>query len=320
MNFLKNKLVIIGAGMVGSAVLNYALSLNLLAEVVVIDSNKRRALGEALDASHTTSFAYTPNVNVREGDYEDCEDAQIIVITAGPSIKPGEKSDRMLLADTNIKVINEIMDNIIKHTKDAIIIIVTNPVDVVTYYCQQHFDYPKHKIIGSGTLLDSARLRRIIGKIFKVDTKNVHGYILGEHGENSFAAWSHVNIAGIPFEDLNEAFETNYSLDQDEILKEVKNAGFEVLQLKGYTSSGIAASVSRLVRAILLNEQSILPVSSTLEGEYGINNVALSIPCIITNYGIAKRLQIPLTSDEANRLRSSASNLSHILEKLKIRI
>lgn len=320
MNFLKNKLVIIGAGMVGSAVLNYALSLNLLAEVVVIDSNKRRALGEALDASHTTSFAYTPNVNVREGDYEDCEDAQIIVITAGPSIKPGEKSDRMLLADTNIKVINEIMNNIIKHTKDAIIIIVTNPVDVVTYYCQQHFDYPKNKIIGSGTLLDSARLRRIIGKIFKVDTKNVHGYILGEHGENSFAAWSHVNIAGIPFEDLNEAFETNYSLDQDEILKEVKNAGFEVLQLKGYTSSGIAASVSRLVRAILLNEQSILPVSSTLEGEYGINNVALSIPCIITNNGIAKRLQIPLTSEEINQLRSSANNLSHILEKLKIRI
>ncbi|MHC1681965.1 MAG: L-lactate dehydrogenase [Clostridiaceae bacterium] len=320
MNYLKNKLVVIGAGMVGSAVLNNALSLNLLAEVVVIDSNEKKALGEALDASHTTSFAYTPNINVRIGDYEDCKDAQIIVITAGPSIKPGDKSDRLVLAETNVKVIKQVMDNITKYTKDAVIIIVTNPVDVVTYYCQQHFDYPKNKIIGSGTLLDSARLRRIIAQKFKVDTKNVHGYILGEHGKNSFAAWSHVNIAGIPFEDLDEAFGTSHFLNQEKILEEVKDSGFEVLRLKGYTNSGIAASVSRLVRAILLNEQSILPVSSTLEGEFGIRNVALSIPCIITSTGIQKRLQVPLTEEEVTKLRDSADNLATVLEGLKIRI
>lgn len=320
MNFLKNKIVIIGAGMVGSAVLNNVLSLNLIAEVVIIDANKKKALGEALDASHTTSFAYSPNVNVRSGEYEDCKDAQIIVITAGPSIKPGEKNDRISLADINVKVMKEIMSNITPHTKDAIIIMVTNPVDIATYYCQQHFDYPKNKIIGTGTLLDTARLRRIIAQNYRVDTKNVHGYVLGEHGETSFAAWSHVNIAGIPFDELNESFKTAAPLNPAEVMSEVKGAGFEVLQLKGFTNSGIAATVGRLVRAILLNEQSILPVSSTLEGEYGIDNVALSIPCIVTSNGIDKKLEIPLEEEEINQLKNSADSLARVLEKLKIRV
>lgn len=320
MNFEKNKLVVIGAGMVGSAVLNYTLSLNLLSEVVIIDSNAKKALGEALDASHTTSFAYSPNVNVRAGDYEDCKDAKIIVVTAGPSLKPGEKTDRILLADTNLKVMKEIMNNITKYTKEAIIIMVTNPVDIATYYVQQHFDYPKHKIIGTGTLLDTARLRRIIAKECMVDTKNVHGYVLGEHGDTSFVTWSHVNIAGIPFNELDEAFTTKKPLDTNEIMSEVKYAGFEILQLKGFTNSGIAMSVCRLIKAILLNEQSILPVSSTLEGEYGITNVALSIPCIITNRGIEKKLQISLNDDESKQLKESAENLSVILDKLNIRI
>ncbi|MHC1682403.1 MAG: L-lactate dehydrogenase [Clostridiaceae bacterium] len=320
MNFEKNKLVVIGAGMVGSAVLNYTLSLNLLSEVVIIDSNIKKAQGEALDASHTTSFAYSPNVNVKAGDYEDCKDAKIIVVTAGPSLKPGEKTDRIILADTNIKVMKEIMENIVKYTKDAIIIMVTNPVDITTYYIQQHFDYPKDKIIGTGTLLDTARLRRIIAKKYMVDTKNVHGYILGEHGETSFATWSHVNIAGIPYNKLEETFNINEELNTSEILNEVKSAGFEVLKLKGYTNSGVAMSVSRIVKAILLNELSILPVSSTLEGEYGINNVALSIPCIISSNGIERKMEIPLDSDEMLKLNESAKNLSDILDKLNIRV
>lgn len=320
MNFEKNKLVVIGAGMVGSAVLNYTLSLNLLSEVVIIDSNKKKAQGEALDASHTTSFAYSPNVNVKAGGYEDCKDAKIIVITAGPSLKPGEKTDRILLADTNIKVMKEIMENIVRHTKDAIIIMVTNPVDITTYYIQQHFGYPKEKIIGTGTLLDTARLRRIIAKKYMVDSKNVHGYILGEHGETSFATWSHVNIAGIPYNKLKETFNLKEQLNTREILNEVKSAGFEVLKLKGYTNSGVAMSVSRIVKAILLNELSVLPVSSTLNGEYGINNVALSIPCIISNNGIERKMEIPLDNEEMLKLNESAKNLSEILDKLKIRI
>ncbi|WP_234117374.1 L-lactate dehydrogenase [Clostridium hydrogenum] len=319
MNFVKNKLVVVGAGMVGSAVLNTVLSLNLLSEVVIVDINEKKARGEALDASHTTSFAYSPNVNVKSGTYEDCKDAQIIVITAGPSLKIGEELDRLNLAGTNVKVMKSIMDNITKYTKEALIIVVTNPVDIATYYCQNCFDYPKNKIIGTGTLLDTARMRKIIGKKFNVDSKNVHGYVLGEHGGSSFTAWSGVNIAGIPFGELDKTFGESNNIDKDQVNQEVRDAGLEVLKLKGYTSSGIAMSVSRLVKAILLNEESILPVSSTLEGEYGINDVALSIPCVITNNGIEKKLEIPLTDDEVKQLKDSASNLSTIIDGLKIR-
>lgn len=319
MNFVKNKLVVVGAGMVGSAVLNTVLSLNLLSEVVIVDINEKKARGEALDASHTTSFAYSPNVNVKSGTYEDCKDAQIIVITAGPSIKIGDKLDRLILADTNVKVMKSIMENVTKYTKEALIVVVTNPVDIATYYCQNFFDYPKNKIIGTGTLLDTARMRKIIGKKFNVDSKNVHGYVLGEHGGSSFTAWSGVNIAGIPFDELDKTFGANNNIDKEQVNQEVRDAGLEVLKLKGYTSSGIAMSVSRLVKAILLNEESILPVSSTLEGEYGINDVALSIPCVITNNGIEKKLEVPLTDDEVKQLKDSANNLSTIIEGLKIR-
>jgi L-lactate dehydrogenase len=316
---IRNKVVVIGAGMVGAAVLNSILNLNLLAEVVIIDKNKERAAGEALDAFHTTSFAYSPNVNVRTGDYEDCKDAQIIVMTAGPSIKPGEKLDRMVLADINVKVMKEVMNSITKYTKDAIIIIVTNPVDVVTYFAQNHFDYPKGKIIGTGTLLDTARLRRILALKYFVDTKNVHGYILGEHGNSAFVAWSLVNIAGIPAHKLDQFFQSTAPLDREAVLSETRNVGVDIVKLKGYTNSGIAMSVSRLVKAILLNELSIIPVSTTLEGEYGINDIALSIPCVIGSEGLSKKLEVPLSEEEISMLHNSANNIVQVMNNIKIK-
>ncbi|MCM8709868.1 L-lactate dehydrogenase [Clostridium sp. SYSU_GA19001] len=305
--------------MVGSAVLNSLLTLDLIAEIAVIDMNMNRAKGEALDAFHTTSFAYSPNVGVRTGNYEDCADAQLIIMTAGPSIKPGETLDRLRLADINVKVMKDVMKEITKYTKDAIIIIVTNPVDIVTYLAQNHFDYPKEKIIGTGTLLDTARLRRILALKYMVDTKNVHGYILGEHGGSAFAAWSLVNIAGIPAEKFDKLLGSTEPLDKESVLHEAKDAGLEIVRLKGYTSSGIAMSVSRLVKAILLNELSIVPVSTTLEGEYGISKVALSIPCIISNEGIKKRLEVPLSQEEVGQLKQSADNLGRVLDELGIR-
>jgi L-lactate dehydrogenase len=316
---VRNKVVVIGAGMVGGAVLNSILTLNLLAEVVIIDKNLEKAKGEALDASHTTSFAYSPNVLVRSGDYSDCKDAQIIIMTAGPSIKPGEKLDRMVLADINVKVMKEVMESITQYTKEAIIIIVTNPVDVITYYTQNNFDYPKEKIIGTGTLLDTARLRRILALKYLVDTKNVHGYILGEHGLSAFVAWSLVNIAGIPVDQLDGHFKSDVPLDKTAVLDETKSVGTDIVQLKGYTSSGVAMSVSRLVKAILLNELSILPVSTTLEGEYGISDLALSVPCIISSEGISKRLEVPLTDDELTKLKYSAENINQVLSTIGIK-
>lgn len=315
---IKNKVVLVGAGMVGSAILNSLLSLDLIAEIVVIDNNKEKAMGEALDASHTTSFAYSPNVGVRVGEYEDCADAQIIIVSAGPSMKPGESTSRLTLAEKNINVMHSVMNSICEYTREAIIIVVTNPVDVVTYYLQNKFGYPKGKIIGTGTLLDTARFRRILAKRYQVDTKNVHGYILGEHGQSAFAAWSLVDVAGIPVNRLDEIMCCNTALDYDSVINEVKTVGTDILQLKGYTSSGIAMSVSRLVKAILLNELSVVPVSTTLEGEYGIRNVALSIPCVISSEGVAKKLEVPLSESENNKLLFSAETLTKVLEDLSL--
>lgn len=315
---IKNKVVLIGAGMVGSAIINSLLNLELIGEIVIIDNNQERAKGEALDASHTTSFAYSPNVLVREGNYEDCADSQIIVISAGQNAKPGGSLSRLDLAGANVTIMNSIMTSICKHTKEAIIIVVTNPVDILTYFLQNNFDYPKEKIIGTGTILDTARFVRILGKKYLVDTKNIQGFVLGEHGESAFAAWSLVSIAGIPVSSLDEIMGSEEPLDYEGTISEVKSVGTEILISKGYTNAGIAMSVSVLVKAILLNELSIFPVSTTLEGQYGIKDVALSIPCIISSEGISKKLAVPLTEDEIKLLKKSANHLAENLKKLNL--
>lgn len=313
MKIQRNKVVIIGAGNVGSAVLFTLLSSQSLAEIVIIDKNEKKAYGEALDGSHSTAFAYSPNIQVRKGDYSDCADASIIVMTAGPSAKPGGPVDRTALTKTNLVVVKEVMENIVQYTKDAIIIMVSNPVDVLTYYAQNYFDYPKEKIIGTGTTIDTARFRRILGQKYLVDTKNVHGYILGEHGSTAFAAWSSTTIAGIPIDDF-DIVSNDTELDKEAIVKEVKKVGHDVLINKGFTNAGIAKSVERIIRAVLINELSILPLSSTLDGEYGIEGVALSLPCIITKDGIGRRLEVPLSVEEAEQLQASAKFLKEIFK------
>lgn len=312
MKVQKNKVVIIGAGNVGSAIMLTLLSSQSLAEIVIIDKNNQKAYGEALDASHSAAFAYSPNIEVKHGDYSECKDAGIIVMTAGPSAKPGEPTDRTALLKTNLLVMKEVMENIIQYTKEAIIIIVSNPVDVLTYYAQTAFGYPKEKIIGTGTLLDTARYRRILSHKYQIDAKNVHGYILGEHGATAFATWSTTNIAGIHVEQLDAYFPTSEPLDQEKILKEVVSVGWDILQAKGYTNFGIAKSVERLIQSILSNEPSILPVSTTLNGQYGIYDVSLSLPCIITSEGVGKVLEIPLNEKERLQLKDSAEFLKSV--------
>jgi L-lactate dehydrogenase len=314
----KNKVVLVGAGMVGSAILYTMLTLDNVAEVVVIDKNMDRALGEALDASHTTSFAYSPNTLVRTGTFQDCKDAQIVIVSAGPSVKQGEKGTRLSLAKINIQVMEEIMKEISVVTQDPVIIMVSNPVDILTYYAQNYFDYPKEKIIGTGTLLDTARMRRLLGEKYLVDTKNVHGYVLGEHGETAFCAWSLVNIAGIPLNNLDAYFNSDSPLDLEVLMDEVKNVGYEILTYKGYTNFGIATSVGRIAKAIFLNELSVLPISTTLQGEYGIEHVALSIPCVISNKGIEKTLEVPLEPSELEALKLSANHLKENLKALNL--
>lgn len=309
---IKHKVCIIGAGMVGSATMMAILESGLIAEIVLIDQNEEKAQGEALDAFHTTSFSYVPNVYIRKGNYEDCKDSQIIVMCAGPSVKPGQKLDRRILMKTNTEVTRSVMKEIISYTQDAIIIFVSNPVDILTYVAQNEFGYPKHKIIGTGTLLDTARMRRIIGEYFLVDTKNVHGYVLGEHGETAFMTWSLCNLGGIPIDDCSNKFNKE-PIDKEKILREVKEAGMKILLAKGYTNYGIAQSVARIVKAISLNELSILPVSTTLKGEYGIEDVAVSVPCIIGQEGIKEVLDIPLTPLEQEQLAASAESVKKLI-------
>lgn len=314
---IKNKVCIIGAGMVGSATMISILNLGLVAEIVMIDQNEKKAEGEALDAFHTTSFTYMPNVLIRKGDYEDCKDAQIIVMSAGPSVKPGETPDRRILTKTNAEVTRAVMKEIIRYTREAIIIFVSNPVDVVTYVAQNEFDYPKNKIIGSGTLLDTARMRRIIGEHYLVDTKNVHGYILGEHGATAMATWSLCNIGGIPIEQCSEKL-NRPALNKESILQDVLQAGMKILMAKGFTNYGIAEAVARIVKAIVLNELSVLPVSTSLNGEYGIRDVALSVPCIIGQDGIQSIIDVPLTDEEYQMLLKSAESLKNLMKGFEI--
>lgn len=315
MRMKEGKLVLIGAGMVGSATLNAILAQSVVSEIVVIDANEDKALGEVLDALHTTSFAYSTNTTIRVGSYADCADASIIVMTAGPSIQAGD-NDRRVLAEKNIAVMDAVMAEITRYTRSAILIVVTNPVDLVTYFAQTKYNYPADKIFGTGTLLDTARMRQLIAAQCDVDSKNVHGYLLGEHGESAFIPWSMVNVAGIPVDELPRAFGLSAALDKEKILADTKASGLRVLKLKGFTSSGIAQSVARLVRAIVLNERCVLPVSCVLQGEYDLEQVAMSVPCVIGANGRERVLEVTLLPEEQDQLAACCESLQKMLLQL----
>lgn len=315
----QRKLAIVGVGHVGSAVLNCALAFQLASDIALIDIIEAKSWGEALDASHGTPFAYSPNVHIHAGGYEECKDADVIIVAAGPSVLPGEKLDRLLLAERNVKTIKDVMTEITKYTKEAIIIMITNPLDITAYCAQNLFDYPKHKVFGTGTTLETARLRRILADKYRVNPKNVHGYMLGEHGNSAFPAWSLLRIGGIPSEQLDAYFCPDEPLDYDKIGASVVNVAYDVLTAKGCTNSGIAVAACRLARAVFYNENSIFPVSTTLEGEYGLSGVSLSLPCVINSTGVRSRLEVPLTAKEIEKLTASFDNLSRVLQTIGIK-
>ena len=290
--------------------------MNLADEIVVINRNEKKALGVVLDASHTTAFAYSANANIRVGTYEDCRDAQIIINTAGPSIQPGNSRDRMVLLQTNVQVMKKIMEQITTYTRSAIIINVSNPMDVLTYIAQKEFHYPRNLLIGTGTLLDTARFNKMLADLCGVDAKNVTGFVLGEHGGTSFIPWNAVNIVGIPFHDFQKQFGLKESIDCEKLLHEVKVSGLDIVELKGYTSSGIALSVCRLVGAIMRNERAVVPASVVLEGEYGLEGVAMSLPCVISRNGVERTLQIPLDEDGKKNLMLCYNYLRGIIESV----
>ena len=310
----KNKLAIIGLGHVGSAVLARAIACQLAPEIVCIDIDEKKAHGEALDASHSTPCTYLPGIKVYSGGFEECKDASIIICSGGPSIMPGEKLDRLILAERNVKVIGDIMAQVTRYTRDAIFIMITNPLDVTTYLAATKFDYPEGKLFGTGTTLETLRFKRILANHYNVDAKDVQGYMLGEHGNSAFPVWSMVNIGGIPVDQLDAYFEAKSPLDKDKIAADVVQTAYDVLLSKGCTNTGIAMGACRLAKAVLFNEHCITPVSTPLQGEYGLTDVALSLPSIITENGVQKRLAIQLTDKELKNLHASADSIKAVLK------
>lgn len=310
------KLAIIGAGKVGSAVLNSVLRMNIVDDIVVINRNRDKALGEVLDASHTTAFAYSANASIRVGDYRDLRDAHIIVMTAGPSILPGNH-DRNTLLRKNIEVMDQTMKEITAYTREAILIVISNPLDILTYYFQKKYDYPAGRIFGTGTLLDTARFNKMLGDLCGVDAKNVVGFVLGEHGSTSFIPWNTVNIVGVPFDRLAEKFGLKEPIDKERLLRDTKTIGPRIVDLKGYTSSGVSLAACRIIGAILRNEHCVVPVSTVMQGQYGYSDVAMSLPCVLTRDGISRVIELPLDEQGRRDLTVSHDHLRALIDSIE---
>lgn len=317
-----HKLVIIGVGHVGSYVLADAMKLNLFGEIGVIDIKERLAYSEALDQMQARALTYMNNVNVTSGGYEQCDDADIIIIAAGGSVIPDpnipdDEPDRTLLTGVNSEVIREIMGELVQHTRDAIVICITNPLDTVTFIAENEFGYPRGKIFGTGTMLDSQRLRSLIAEVYDVDPKSVNGYMMGEHGATTFPVLSHLNIAGIPFEQLNTYFTPSRDISNPDLVKsQIVTAAYQVMNGKGWTNAGVAQSAVTLAKAIALDERSVYPVSTILRGEYGYNgDVALSMPSIIGKNGVEARLAVALNEWEQEKLAESVAYIQQTLRE-----
>lgn len=311
------KVAIIGCGFVGSASAFALMESGLFSEMVLIDVDTNRAEGEALDISHGTAFANP--VEIYAGSYDDIADAGVIVITAGIGQKPGET--RIDLVNKNVEVFKGILGEIRARDCGGILLVVSNPVDILTYVTVKLSGLPEHRVIGSGTVLDTGRLKHIIGESLGVDPRNVHARILGEHGDSELIAWSSAHVAGIPLEDFyNMRTDGSYEEWRRETSDLVRNSAYEIIKKKRATYYGIAMAVKRICSAIVRDEKSVLSVSNYMQGEYGISDVALSTPCIVGKDGIEVRMPPSLNYREQTELKESAGTLKDVIANLDLSI
>lgn len=309
------KAAVVGCGFVGSASTFALMQSGLFSEIVLIDADRDKAEGEALDISHGLPFAKP--VQIYAGDYRDIEDAAVIIIAAGTGQKPGES--RLELVRENVEIFKSIIPEIVKVNKDGILLIVANPVDILTYTAAKISAFPEKRVFGSGTVLDSARLKYLLGRHLGVDSRSVHAFIIGEHGDSEIAAWSSANVSGIELDDFCEMRgHLNHRKDMKDIAEDVKNCAYEIIKKKKATYYGIAMSVNRICEAIVRDEKSILPVSSIQHGNYGIEGVALSMPAIVGKKGIEALVPIELSEQEEADLKKSAEALKKIIDDIKI--
>lgn len=307
----KGKIVLIGTGFVGMSMAYSMLNRGGIEELILIDIDKEKTIGEEMDLSHGLPFAPQKMV-IKAGDYKDCKDAEIVVITAGVAQKPGQT--RLELAEVNTKIVKTITQNIMKSGFNGIIIVASNPVDLMAYVVYKVSGLPKNKVIGSGTVLDTARLRYMLADYFKVSSKNVHAYIMGEHGDSSFVPWKHCYVGCKKIIDIME--DENLPLeDLEKIHKDVVNAAYEIIEKKKATYYGIGMALNRIVRAILDDENSILTVSTYLEdGKYGQNDVYIGVPAIINENGVRELLKLDLSKEEQEKLDNSCNLIKKMRE------
>ena len=314
-----NKITVIGSGSVGSTIAYTLTVMGLVSEIVMIDINQEKSLGEALDIRQGVPFCNPANVYA--GSYADAKDSDIVIITSGVARKPGQS--RLDLAQTNVNILKLVAKEIVKHAPNATYIIVSNPVDVLTYVFHKISGIPEEKIIGSGTILDTARLRARISEYYDVNQKNVHAYILGEHGDSAFVPWSVANISNVPIDDYRNAIisggKANYpEFDHDEVENYVRKSGARVIQRKGATFYAVSMSVCHICKCLLSGIDTTMTVSTMLHGEYGIDDVCLSLLTVVGNKGAHSKVLLPLNEQEVEALRHSADCLKEIINQIEI--
>jgi L-lactate dehydrogenase len=307
------KVVIVGAGAVGSTFAYTLMNSGLAEEIALIDKDEARAEGEAMDLNHGLFFA--PPVAIGAGGYEACEGADVVVITAGAAQEPGES--RLDLINRNSRICRSIMDQVLEHTREAVVIMVTNPVDVLTYDVLRHTGLPARQVIGSGTVLDSARFRYLLSAHCGVDPRNVHAYILGEHGDSEVAAWSMVHLAGLRIDEFcAQCGGCDFPAEREQIFEQVRDSAYHLIESKGFTNYGIAQALVRIAGAVVRDEHSVLTVSSLLEDCMGVGDVCLSMPCVVGRGGVERQLLPELPEDEREALRASARTLMEVQESV----
>ena len=310
-----SKIAVVGAGFVGTSFAYSLLIRGLASQIVIIDINKDRAEGEAMDLNHGVPFAYP--TKIWAGDYSDCKNADIIVI----AVDKGQKIEqsRLDLAVGNFEIMKQVISNITRYNRDCILLVVTNPLDVMTYAALKLSGFPSNRVIGSGTVLDTARLRYLLGEHLQVDPRNVHAYIIGEHGDSEVPVWSLANVAGIRLKDYCPICGLPYDVDDlNRLFLQVRDAGYEIMKRKGRTNYAVALGMTKIVESILRDENAIVTVSTFLEDHHGVSDVCLSVPVILNRSGVKGIINLPLNEEEIVNFQKSADTIKKVIASLKI--
>ncbi len=308
------KAAVIGCGFVGSTIAYTLMQKGTFSELVLIDAVQAKEEGEAMDISHGLPFAHA--MDIVAGSYEDIADAAVVIITAGANQKPGET--RLDLVQKNSRIMKSIIREIKRVNCEGILMIVSNPVDILTQVALKESGFPKERVIGSGTVLDTARLKYLISEKLDVDSRNVHAFIAGEHGDSELAVWSCANVYGIGIREFARmrGFD-NFDTEMDEIYHAVRDSAYEIIERKGATYYGIGMAAARIAEAIVRDSHAVVPISVSLNGEYGLDGLCLSIPTIVGNKGAEQVLEISLSDEEKEKLKKSAEELKAVLAQIK---